>query len=190
MSSGSCPTALAYSARAVGIISAMRTRCGTSAGRRSDSSRTNRREGGSGTGWIDCSLGRARLLWGQLDAARTLARHAVDSASDRTDFLPDALQLLGDIETHPDVLDAERGQDCYADALALAEERGMRPLVAHCHLGLGRLHRATGDGARAREHLVTAAAMYREMDMRFWLQEASPTRQPRNSAGHGARPSP
>jgi hypothetical protein len=48
----------------------------------------------------------------------------------------------------------------------------MRPLVAHCHLGLGKLYRRTGDRARATEHLATATAMYREMDMRFWLEKA------------------
>ena len=45
----------------------------------------------------------------------------------------------------------------------------MRPLVAHCHLGLGKLYRRTGKREQAREHLDTATTMYREMDMRFWL---------------------
>jgi len=44
--------------------------------------------------------------------------------------------------------------------------------MAHCHLGLGRLYRRTGKGQEAQEHLVTAIAMYREMDMRFWLEKA------------------
>jgi hypothetical protein len=48
----------------------------------------------------------------------------------------------------------------------------MRPLVAHCHLGLGQLYHRTGDGAKAQEHLTTAATMYREMDMGFWLEKA------------------
>ncbi len=48
----------------------------------------------------------------------------------------------------------------------------MRPLVAHCHLGLGKLHRRTGKRDQAREHLTTATTMYREMDMRFWLEKA------------------
>jgi hypothetical protein len=49
---------------------------------------------------------------------------------------------------------------------------GMRPLVAHCHLGLGTLYHRTGDGAKAEEHLTLAATMYREMDMGVWLEKA------------------
>jgi hypothetical protein len=57
--------------------------------------------------------------------------------------------------------------------LALAEPRGMRPLVAHCHLGLGNLYQRTGSRAQAHVHLTTATAMYREMDMPFWLEQAA-----------------
>ena len=48
----------------------------------------------------------------------------------------------------------------------------MRPLVAHCHLGLGKLYRRTGDHVKAEEHLTIATTMYREMDMGFWLEKA------------------
>ena len=48
----------------------------------------------------------------------------------------------------------------------------LRPLVAHCHLGLGRLYRRTGKREQAHEHLTTAMKMYREMDMRFYLEQA------------------
>jgi hypothetical protein len=48
----------------------------------------------------------------------------------------------------------------------------MRPVVAHCHLGLGTLYRRTDKRDDAREHLTTATTMYREMDMRFWLEKA------------------
>jgi hypothetical protein len=47
---------------------------------------------------------------------------------------------------------------------------GLLPLVAHCHLGLGKLYRRTGKGGEAREHLTAATTMYREMEMRFWLE--------------------
>jgi class 3 adenylate cyclase/tetratricopeptide (TPR) repeat protein len=83
-----------------------------------------------------------------------------------------ALFQLGAVHahaSHPDVLQAEMR---YQEALALAEPRGMRLLIAHCHLGLGKLHRRTGKGEEAREHLITAATMYREMDMPFWLKQA------------------
>ena len=55
---------------------------------------------------------------------------------------------------------------------AASTPRGMRPLVAHCHLGLGKLHRRIGKRDQAQEHFITATAMYREMDMRFWLEQA------------------
>ena len=48
----------------------------------------------------------------------------------------------------------------------------MRPLVAHCHLGLGQLFSRLAHGAEAKEHLTKAAEMYREMDMGFWLAKA------------------
>ena len=48
----------------------------------------------------------------------------------------------------------------------------MGPIVAHCHLGLGKLYRRTGKREQAQEHLTTATTMYRDMDMRFWLQQA------------------
>ena len=48
----------------------------------------------------------------------------------------------------------------------------MRPLVAHCHLGLGKLYRRRGKHAQAQEHLTTETTMSREMDMRFWLEQA------------------
>jgi hypothetical protein len=48
----------------------------------------------------------------------------------------------------------------------------MRPLVAHCHLGLGKLYLRRGKRDQAREHLTTATTMYREMGMTYWLGKA------------------
>ena len=67
---------------------------------------------------------------------------------------------------------AEDAPGYYREALALADELGMRPLVAHCHLGLGKLARRAAKREQAREHLTTATTMYREMGMRFWLEQA------------------
>jgi class 3 adenylate cyclase/tetratricopeptide (TPR) repeat protein len=125
------------------------------------------------SGWSHYALGRACLLLGRLDDARRLADRAVESSSPSfPGFAAHALHLLGDIATHPDRFDAERGEAHYRQALALAEPRSMRPLVAHCHLGLGKLSRRTGKQQEAYEHLTTATTMYREMDMRFYLEQA------------------
>jgi len=84
-----------------------------------------------------------------------------------------ALHLLGDITVSREPLKVGRAESYYHEAMALAEELGMRPLAAHCHLGLGTLYRRTGDSAKAEEHLTTAATMYREMGMSFWLEKAA-----------------
>jgi tetratricopeptide (TPR) repeat protein len=123
-------------------------------------------------GWTCRSLGRAFLLLGRLDEARRWCDHAVEFSMVQAGFMAYALHLLGDIAIHPEQFDAERGEAHFREALALAEPRGMRPLVAHCRLGLGELHARSGNQQEAREYLTTAAAAYREMDMRFWLGQA------------------
>jgi len=123
-------------------------------------------------GWDYHSLGRTCLLLGQLDEARRLGDRAVESSPGHQGFMAHALHLLGDIATHPNRFDAERGEAHYRQALALAEPRGMRPLVAHCHLSLGKLYRRTGKRTESDEHLTTATTMYREMEMTYWLLQA------------------
>ena len=80
-----------------------------------------------------------------------------------------ALCLAGDVALASGAEDAE---GYYREALALATELGMRPLVAHCHLGLGALAGRMGDSKKACEALSTAAGMYREMGMIYWLEKA------------------
>ena len=48
----------------------------------------------------------------------------------------------------------------------------MRPLIAHCHLGLGKVYRRTGNQHEAQQHLTTATTMYRDMGMTYWLEKA------------------
>jgi hypothetical protein len=49
----------------------------------------------------------------------------------------------------------------------------MRPLVAHCHLGIGQLCQHAGDRLTAEAHLTRAATMYRDMEMQRWLDQAA-----------------
>jgi tetratricopeptide (TPR) repeat protein len=125
-----------------------------------------------GNGWARYALGRAWLLLGRPDEAGRYARGAVESASGRIDFVPDALHLLGDVASHPDCFDADGAEGRYREALALAESRGMRPLIAHCHLGLGRLAARAGRPGRGAGPLERAAAMYADMGMGSWLEQA------------------
>ena len=60
----------------------------------------------------------------------------------------------------------------YEQASSVASELGMRPLLAHCHLGFGKLYRRTGRREKAQEYLALATALYREMDMTYWLEQA------------------
>jgi tetratricopeptide (TPR) repeat protein len=118
------------------------------------------------------ALGRAALLLGRLDEARRLGERALTSSPAHPGFAAHAQHLLGDVAAHPERVDPERAESHYRRALALAEAHGMRPLVAHCHLGLGRLHRRVGKSDAAAEHLATATDMYRAMEMTYWAERA------------------
>jgi tetratricopeptide (TPR) repeat protein len=120
------------------------------------------------------SLGGAYLHDGRLADATRIAQDGLAAARQRGERGVEGqlLRLLGDIAAHADRLEVDRAEEHYCQALALAEDLGMRPLVAYCHLGLGKLSRRTGQRQEAQEHLTIATTMYREMDMRFWLEQA------------------
>jgi class 3 adenylate cyclase/tetratricopeptide (TPR) repeat protein len=127
--------------------------------------------------WLRCPrfqfLGEAYLLAGRLEQAKQTADYGLSLARERRErgFEAWILRLEADIAGA-----TKRSDDActvYREALALAEELEMRPLVAHCHLGLGRLYRRTGKSEKAKEHLTTATTMYREMGMTYWLGQAA-----------------
>ena len=125
-------------------------------------------------GLLVAHLSEGYLLAKRTDDAIRLATQALDFARDHKRRGNEAwdLRALGEIASHRDPVDAEKAEASYRQAVALAEELGMRPLAAHCHLGLGRLYGRTGKRQEAQPHLTTAATMYREMDMRSWLEKA------------------
>jgi hypothetical protein len=83
-----------------------------------------------------------------------------------------ALRLLGDIASCQDRLDVVTAEARYSAAMALASELGMRPLLAHCHYGLGILYNRIGRPEQARAELSAAIELYRAMQMPFWLERA------------------
>jgi class 3 adenylate cyclase/tetratricopeptide (TPR) repeat protein len=102
------------------------------------------------------------------------ARQALDLALQQKDRGDEVLALhqLGVVQANADPPDVAQAEVYYQQALALAEELGMRPLQAHCHHGLGRLYGKTGRGTPARAALATAIDLYRDMAMTFWLPQA------------------
>jgi predicted ATPase len=84
-----------------------------------------------------------------------------------------ALWLLGEIAVQRQSPEIELAEASYQQALALAEELEMRPLLAHCHLGLGRRYRQLGRREQARAHLCTAVELMRAMEMTLWLPQAA-----------------
>src|SRR5262249_39146222 len=116
----------------------------------------------------------ASLLAGRMDEALALAERTLKVCREHKERGHEAwaIRLLGDIaaQHHPPV--AEPAADYYRQAMVLADELGMRPLLAHCHLGLGTLYAKMGQAWPARAELSAAIELYRAMEMTFWLPQA------------------
>jgi tetratricopeptide (TPR) repeat protein len=119
-------------------------------------------------------LSEAYLLAGRLEDARQRAVQTLDLAYQykQRGWQAWALWLLGESTARQASPEIEPAAGHYRQALALAEELGMRPLVAHCHHGLGRLYGQTSRAEQAHAALTTAIALYCAMDMTFWLPQA------------------
>jgi tetratricopeptide (TPR) repeat protein len=120
------------------------------------------------------SLGEAQMLAGRLEEAHALAEQAQAYARTHQERGNEAyaLRLLGEIAAHCEPPEVEPATSSYRQALALTEELGMRPLQAHCHRGLGMLYARIGQSEQARLALSAAIALYRTMEMTFWLPQA------------------
>ena len=123
-----------------------------------------------------CSLplSKAQMLTGRLAEAHTLAEHTLVLAREHQGRGTEAyaLRLLGEIAAWREPPDSAQAAAHYRQALALTEELGMRPLQAHCNLGLGTLYARMGQRQQARAKLCTAIDLYRAMEMTFWLPQA------------------
>ena len=113
------------------------------------------------------------MLAGRLEEAHALAARTLALARRYQERGHEAytLRLLGDIAARREPPEAEQAEAHYRLALALADELGMRPLQAHCHLGLGTLYAATGQREQARAALSMAIELYCAMEMTFWLPQ-------------------
>jgi tetratricopeptide (TPR) repeat protein len=119
-------------------------------------------------------LGEGYVLAGRLAEAKQLGQCALEKARllKQWGHQAYALRLLGESAAHGEPPEVALAESYYHQALTLATALGMRPLVAHCHLGLGTLYATTGRREQARTALTAAIDLYRAMDMTFWLPQA------------------
>jgi tetratricopeptide (TPR) repeat protein len=119
-------------------------------------------------------LSEAYLVAGRLEEAHQHAAQTLDLARQYQQRGQQAwaLWLLGESTARQASPAGALAAGHYREALALAEELGMQPLQAHCHQGLGTLYAATGQREQARTELAAALALYRAMEMTFWLPQA------------------
>src|SRR5262249_2281375 len=118
-------------------------------------------------------LGEAYLRASRLEEAYACAERTLmlTRQHQERDYQAYALRLLANIAARRESSESALAETHYHQALALAEELGMRPLQAHCHRGLGTLYAMTGQWEQARTALSTTIEMYRDMDMTFWLPQ-------------------
>ena len=115
-------------------------------------------------------LSRALLADGKLDRAHEVAESALEFARTYKErgFQAWTLRLLGDIYLAQGSSAFANAERHYQECMALAQELGMRPLQALCHLGFGLLYDRTGRKDEARQALSTARALTNAMGMKFW----------------------
>ena len=124
--------------------------------------------------WPRVQLAHGYLLVGKLEEANLVAKQVLDSSLTQgyRGHAARSLYVLAESLLHADVSDMAKAEDHYDHAMALANELRMRPLLAHCHVGLGKLYRRTGNQQQAKAHLTDSVAMMREMEMGIWLEVA------------------
>ena len=118
-------------------------------------------------------LGEACLFTGRVDEASNAAQRALSLAREggqRGDAAA-ALHVLGEAAARGS-LNVDEAEHYYLEAIALAGELEMRPLLARTHLGIGRLYVRASDRDRAEDHLLTATRLFITMDMPLWLRQA------------------
>jgi DNA-binding NtrC family response regulator/tetratricopeptide (TPR) repeat protein len=120
------------------------------------------------------ALGEAYLIAGRLDDATALAGRALALARERTERGNEgwALRLRGAVADRIDQSSCAPAEAPYREAMALADELGMRPLRATCALEMGALYQRHGMDEPARAQLTAALELLRAMEMPLWLERA------------------
>ena len=127
-----------------------------------------------GVAWSTCNLGFAHLLKGELEVAAGLAREVIELSAKRghKGVEATARRLLAEaLSGTAEPIPVEAEQEA-TSALKVAEGCDLRPEVAHCQLTLARIRSRVGDRDGAHSHASRAEAIYHELDMVSWVDEA------------------
>src|SRR5262245_17070165 len=121
--------------------------------------------------WLD----EGYLLSGRLADASDLAERALQLSRTHKERGHEAwaLKLLGDVALGHNPPKTQQAESYYRHACALSLELGMRPLHAHCHVGLGKTYVAIGAVQHACAEMVAAIDRYSSMEMNLWLARAN-----------------
>jgi tetratricopeptide (TPR) repeat protein len=119
-------------------------------------------------------LSEGHLLLGHLEKAEVLAERALKIAKEHKEHAHEAwaLKLLGDVAMGHKPPKTQDAESCYRHASTVSLELEMRPLQAHCHVGLGKAYAAFGAAEEARTEMAAAIDLYRSMEMNLWLARA------------------
>jgi tetratricopeptide (TPR) repeat protein len=122
---------------------------------------------------FSCWLSETLLLAGRHDEARARALRALDMSRQRRERGHEgyALRVFGEVAGQATPTELENAENAFRQALDLASTLTMRPLEAHCHLGLGRLNQRLGRRDEAALEFAAAAGLFHSMGMEFWVRK-------------------
>ena len=123
---------------------------------------------------VVATLAEARLLANDVHAAAGAADRALALSRQHGQRGWEAwtLRLAGEIALHRVAPDVDIARANFDAATALARDRDMRPLLAHCRLGRGSAHRLAGETSGAHAETLAALTEYLAMDMPYWCARA------------------
>jgi tetratricopeptide (TPR) repeat protein len=130
--------------------------------------------GGIWRSFTGAQLIQGLLFIGKRQEAALLASRILESSRRHSQRSREALALYvqGEIALAANPVDFENAEGSFRAANIISDKLKMRPLMAYCHVGLGKLYRQSGDLRLAKEHLQSGVALMREMRMGLWLQRA------------------
>ena len=114
-------------------------------------------------------LADAYRVTGEINLAMETISRALKLASESEERGFESWAMLGMSRINADADRIEDARQWYQRALKQASDLSMRPLIAHCHQGLGDLHQRLGEKKGAQTEIKKACDMYRSLGMTYFM---------------------